>query len=104
MSFHLLLSLHQRPAPPEQNGFTMFQSVDDCTDGSARRLKPHMMAEPTSSCPRFGHGFWRSVLSVLSAVVLDFLLIGFGIATLGWCGACCFRSRFLSLTTSTLPQ
>ena len=35
---------------------------------------------------RFGHGLWRSLLSVLSAVVLDFLLVGFGIASLSWCG------------------
>lgn len=32
----------------------------------------------------FGHGFWRSVWAILSAVVLDFLLVGFAIATAGW--------------------
>lgn len=37
---------------------------------------------------RFGHGLWRSVWSILSAVVLDFLLAGFAIATAGWCALC----------------
>ena len=33
---------------------------------------------------RYGHGFWSSLWAVLSAVVLDFLLVGFTIATAGW--------------------
>jgi len=39
------------------------------------------------------------VLSVLSAVVLDFLLIGFGIATLGWWGANDCQICFLLLAS-----
>ncbi|KAK9837961.1 hypothetical protein WJX74_008582 [Apatococcus lobatus] len=35
-------------------------------------------------CITFGHGFRRSLLTTLSAVLVDFLLIGAGIATLGW--------------------
>mmetsp|Transcript_1275 Transcript_1275/g.3836 ORF Transcript_1275/g.3836 Transcript_1275/m.3836 type:complete len:246 (+) Transcript_1275:403-1140(+) len=38
----------------------------------------------TAYCLTYGHGFWSSVWAVLSAVVLDFLLIGFAIATAGW--------------------
>ena len=34
---------------------------------------------------RFSDGLWHSVLTVLSAVVVDFLLVGMAIATAGWC-------------------
>ncbi|KAK9832824.1 hypothetical protein WJX81_004711 [Elliptochloris bilobata] len=35
-------------------------------------------------CATFSDGLWHSVLTVLSAVVVDFLLIGMAIATAGW--------------------
>ena len=41
------------------------------------------------------------MLSVLSAVLLDFLLIGFGIATLGWCAPA--RTWQASIDLTTLP-
>lgn len=33
---------------------------------------------------RFGNELWHSFVTVLSAVVVDFLLVGCGIATAGW--------------------
>lgn len=44
-------------------------------------------------CITFGHGLWRSVWAVLSAVVLDFLLVGMAIATAGWVLANRFLKR-----------
>lgn len=35
---------------------------------------------------RFGHELWHSLITILSAVVIDFLLVGCGIATAGWWG------------------
>ena len=34
---------------------------------------------------RYGHEIWHSILTVLSAVLMDFLLVGCAIATAGWC-------------------
>lgn len=41
-------------------------------------------AAASAYCITFGHGLWHSLLSVLSAVLLDFLLVGFGIASVSW--------------------
>lgn len=35
-------------------------------------------------CATYGDGFWSSMYAIASAVVLDYLLVGFAIATLGW--------------------
>lgn len=35
-------------------------------------------------CAAFGHELWHSFLTVVSAIVVDFLLVGCGIATAGW--------------------
>ena len=37
---------------------------------------------------RYSTGFWDTATTILSAVVIDFLLVGWGIATVGWCAAC----------------
>ena len=38
----------------------------------------------TAYCVAFGYSVWHSVLTVLSAVVVDFLLLGVAIGTAGW--------------------
>lgn len=36
------------------------------------------------ACCRFGDTLWHSLMTILSAVVVDFLLLGFAIATACW--------------------
>ena len=46
---------------------------------------PHATLHPCCPLPcRFGHGFGRSLLTILSVVAIDFLAVGAGIATAGW--------------------
>lgn len=46
-------------------------------------------------CLTFGHGFWRAVVAITSAVLIDFLVIGVAISTAGWYIA----NRFLKRRT-----
>lgn len=43
-----------------------------------------VMIASTAYCITYGDTFWHSVLTILSAAVVDFLLVGFAIATVGW--------------------
>lgn len=36
-------------------------------------------------CLAFGHTVWHSLLTILSAVVIDFLALGAVLASAGWC-------------------
>ena len=60
-----------------------------CIQSSAVHGRRSATLKHSWSCAcRFSDGLWHSVLTVLSAVVVDFLLVGMAIATAGWCG--CF--------------
>lgn len=75
-------------------------SGDQPSSGLAACSLPSLPAQPTATdplppvptaallvaCPplRFGHGFGRSLLTILSVVAIDFLAVGAGIATAGW--------------------
>ena len=54
------------------------------SDPVAQRLTVEGFEATEGHVRRFGHGFWRSIWAILSAVVLDYLLVGFAIATAGW--------------------
>ena len=49
-----------------------------------RTPRPTPTAVPPAAPGRFGDTFFRSVLTILSAVVVDFLLLGCVLATSGW--------------------
>jgi hypothetical protein len=57
---------------------------------------------------RFAHSLLRSLFTVLSAVFVDFLLLGVVLATCGWrvCSLCCARtpSDESSLEQAALEQ
>ena len=40
-----------------------------------------------------GNEVWHSVLTIISAVVVDFLLVGFAIATAGWYASVSFIGK-----------
>lgn len=55
-------------------------------------------------CLTFGHGLWSSMYSIASAVLLDYLLLGSAIATLGWLvGNRFLRKRSIHQHTTEQP-
>lgn len=42
-------------------------------------------AAATAYCVAFGHTLWHSLLTILSAVLVDFLALGAVLASAGWC-------------------
>ena len=40
-------------------------------------------------CLAFGHTIWHSLLTIVSAVVVDFLALGALLASAGWCVRVC---------------
>jgi ABC-type anion transport system duplicated permease subunit len=44
-----------------------------------------LAAAAAAYCATYGHSLWHSLLSIVSAVVVDFLVIGLAISSTCWC-------------------
>ena len=99
LSAHSLSQADQKPVGQGRSGIChhLLSAGGHCCNSLLRNVRRHLsschLQALASVCTqgnlpkdcRYGHELWHSILTVLSAVLMDFLMVGCAIATAGWC-------------------